>query len=107
MNNWESYENEDANELFYDDYSTDPPTQVKYAEWTTPQVLIQGELALKSDLPTKTSDLTNDSDFVNSQQLSAKVNNDGGVAKVRKMTQAQYDALASKDSTTLYVITEN
>ena len=62
---------------------------------------------MKSDLPTKTSDLTNDSGFVNQEQLSVKVSNDGGVAKVRKMTQAQYDALASKDATTLYVITEN
>lgn len=34
------------------------------------------------------------------------VKNDGGVAKVKSMTQAAYDALVSPDATTLYVIPE-
>lgn len=35
------------------------------------------------------------------------VENDGGVAKVKAMTEQAYEDLAAKDSTTLYVITES
>ena len=38
---------------------------------------------------------------------SYPVKNDGGVANAKAMTQNAYDALQTKDATTLYVITEN
>lgn len=63
-----------------------------------------GTLALTSEVPTKTSDLTNDSGFITS---SYPVKNDGGITKAKAMTEQAYEALQTKDSTTLYVITEN
>ena len=46
--------------------------------------------------PTKTSDLTNDSNFISSTVVTAFWTG----------TQAQYDALGSYNATTLYLITE-
>lgn len=50
-----------------------------------------------SAIPTATSDLTNDSNFV----VSTAVSN------VVYLTQAQYDALTTKDANTLYVIPQS
>ena len=50
-----------------------------------------------ADLPTKTSDLQNDSHFVASTDIT----------KVVYLTQAAYDALATKDANTLYIIPES
>lgn len=51
---------------------------------------------LDTIIPTKTSDLTNDSDFISSTVITA----------FWKGTQAQYDALPSYSNTTLYLIEE-
>lgn len=75
-------------------------TITRTAEWTTHE----DKLAKLNDIPTKTSDLTNDSGFVTS---SYPVKNDGGITKAKAMTEQAYEALQTKDSTTLYVITEN
>lgn len=47
-----------------------------------------------ADLPTKTSDLQNDSHFVAST----------AVTNVVYLTQSAYDALATKEANTLYII---
>lgn len=49
-----------------------------------------------SAIPTKTSDLSNDSHYVASTAITSIVS----------LTQAQYDALATKDANTLYIIPE-
>ena len=55
------------------------------------------DLALLSDVPTKTSDLTNDSAFVGS------INDQ--VTGLYKISQIEYDNLSIKDPLTLYIIT--
>lgn len=50
-----------------------------------------------SAIPTKTSDLSNDSHFVASTDIT----------NVVYLTQSAYDALATKDSNTLYIIPES
>lgn len=50
-----------------------------------------------SAIPTAISDLTNDSNFVSST----------AVTNVVYLTQAQYDALTTKDANTLYVIPQS
>lgn len=67
-------------------------------EWiTTKQLEIDlNGYAVKSDIPTKTSELTNDSDFVSSTVVTA----------FWKGPQEEYDALETYDATTLYLITE-
>lgn len=72
--------------------------------WKQATTEVSDTVALVSQLPTKTSDLTNDSGFITS---SYPVKNDGGITKAKAMTEQAYEALQTKDSTTLYVITEN
>lgn len=57
---------------------------------------IVDEQGKRVSIPTKTSELINDSGFVNSQTIKSVV----------AITQADYDALETKDETTLYLITE-
>lgn len=55
--------------------------------------------ALKSDIPTvptKTSELTNDSGFVDG----------GGILNIWQGTASEYEAITSKSNTTLYLVTE-
>ena len=78
------------------------------------------------EIPTKTSDLTNDSDFTTNQYVNSTfnptnnfktVNNQsligtgdieiqGGAANLVELTQAEYDALVTKDPDVLYLITD-
>lgn len=58
--------------------------------------LLNQNKADKTEIPTATSDLTNDSDFISSTVITA----------FWKGTQAQYDALPSYSNTTLYLIEE-
>lgn len=50
------------------------------------------------DIPTKTSQLQNDSKFI------TNANTIGGVNKIWQGSQAEYDAIENKDSGTLYII---
>ena len=50
--------------------------------------------ATQSELPKKTSELTNDSGFINSSEVS----------NIKVLTQAEYDAIDPKDEKTLYMI---
>jgi hypothetical protein len=61
--------------------------------------------AKKSEVPTKTSELNNDSGFVTSEELGDMVTS-SNVTNIVSITQADYDALETKDETTLYLITE-
>lgn len=59
-------------------------------------------------VPTKTSDLTNDgadgsSTYVEASELATRL--DG--LSLKSISQADYDALTTKDANTLYVITED
>lgn len=67
-------------------------------EWiTTKQLEIDlNEYAVKSDIPTKTSELNNDSNFISSTVVTA----------FWKGTQTEYDTIETKSDTTLYLITE-
>lgn len=59
--------------------------------------------AEKASVPTKISQLNNDSGYVTGTDVDRKLS---GLAKVVTLTQVEYDALAKKDSNTLYVISE-
>lgn len=78
------------------DLSSDVQTSLSKADTALQEHQDLSEYAKKSDVPTKTSELTNDSGYV----TSATIKN------VVAISQADYDALASKDETTLYLITE-
>lgn len=53
----------------------------------------------------KASHATGGSDAMVPSDIGA-VKNDGGVAKIKKLTQAQYDAIASPDADTLYIVVD-
>lgn len=65
----------------------DVPTKVSQLE-------NDSNYATQSELPTKTSELTNDSGFINSSEVS----------KIKVLTQSEYDAIDPKDEKTLYMI---
>lgn len=65
----------------------DVPTKVS-------QLQNDSNYATQSELPTKTSELTNDSGFINSAEVS----------NIKVLTQAEYDAIDPKDAETLYMI---
>lgn len=65
----------------------DVPTKVS-------QLQNDSNYATQSELPTKTSELTNDSGFINSAEVS----------NIKVLTQAEYDAIDPKDAKTLYMI---
>lgn len=65
----------------------DVPTKVS-------QLQNDSNYATQSELPTKTSELTNDSGFINSSEVS----------NIKVLTQAEYDAIDPKDAKTLYMI---
>ena len=65
----------------------DVPTKVSQLE-------NDSNYATQSELPTKTSELTNDSGFINSSEVS----------NIKVLTQAEYDAIDPKDAKTLYMI---
>lgn len=52
--------------------------------------------------------LNDDASFATTvtNSLAGKVTNAGNVAAIQRLTQAEYDAIATPDATTLYVITE-
>ena len=56
----------------------------------------KGDVVL--NIPTKTSQLQNDSKFI------TNANTIGGVNKIWQGSQAKYDAIENKDSGTLYII---
>lgn len=56
----------------------------------------KGDVVL--NIPTKTSQLQNDSKFI------TNANTIGGVNKIWQGSQAEYDAIENKDSGTLYII---
>lgn len=65
----------------------DVPTKVS-------QLQNDSNYATQSELPTKTSELTNNSGFINSAEVS----------NIKVLTQAEYDAIDPKDAKTLYMI---
>ena len=65
----------------------DVPTKVSQLE-------NDSNYATKSEIPTTTSELTNDSGFINSSEVS----------NIKVLTQAEYDAIDPKDAKTLYMI---
>ena len=65
----------------------DVPTKVSQLE-------NDSNYATQSELPKKTSELTNDSGFINSSEVS----------NIKVLTQAEYDAIDPKDEKTLYMI---
>ena len=65
----------------------DVPTKVSQLE-------NDSNYATQSELPKKTSELTNDSGFINSSEVS----------NIKVLTQAEYDAINPKDAKTLYMI---
>lgn len=66
----------------------------------------------KPTIPTKTSQLTNDSGYITSSSIPSSLPANGGNADtvggytIWVGTQAQYDAITSKSSTTIYLIKE-
>ena len=65
----------------------DVPTKVSQLE-------NDSNYATQSELPKKTSELTNDSGFINSSEGN----------NIKVLTQAEYDAIDPKDAKTLYMI---
>ena len=65
----------------------DVPTKVSQLE-------NDSNYATQSELPKKTSELTNDSGFINSSEVS----------NIKVLTQAEYDTINPKDAKTLYMI---
>lgn len=62
-----------------------------------------GDIEIK--VPTKTSELTNDSGFLTSHQdISGKINNEKGVEGIWSGTQEEYDAIGTYTDTVLYLI---
>jgi hypothetical protein len=60
-------------------------------------------------LPTKTSQLTNDSGYITEERVEEMIEDkvtSANVTNIVSITQADYDALGTKDATTLYLITE-
>ena len=101
---WIEQGNEGSEQDFLDSLKGDPLTYGDLTEEEkddlasrveVPEVDLS-EYAKKSEVPTKTSQLTNDSGYVTSPTIK----------NVVAITQADYDALESKDDTTLYLITE-
>lgn len=67
------------------------------------------EYAKKSELPTKTSQLTNDSGYITEGRVEEMIEDkvtSANVTNIVSITQADYDALETKSETTLYLITE-
>lgn len=67
------------------------------------------EYAKKSEIPTKTSELTNDSGYITEGRVEEMIENkvtSANVTNIVSITQADYDALEAKSGTTLYLITE-
>ena len=67
------------------------------------------EYAKKSDIPTKTSQLTNDSGYITEGRVEEMIEDkvtSANVTNIVSITQADYDALETKDENTLYLITE-
>ena len=64
-----------------------------------PNIQISGNNVISATQPTKTSDLTNDSHFIKSD--------DSTVTNVISLTKNEYDALVSKSTNTLYNITDD
>jgi hypothetical protein len=61
------------------------------------------------DVPTKTSQLTNDSGYITEERVEEMIEDkvtSANVTNIVSITQADYDALDSKNDTTLYLITE-
>ena len=49
---------------------------------------------------------TNDNDLITKKYVDDQLNTSLNNLKLRQITQAEYDALATKDPNTLYIITE-
>lgn len=61
------------------------------------------------DVPTKTSQLTNDSGYISEERVEEMIEDkvtSANVTNIVSITQSDYDALGTKDETTLYLITE-
>lgn len=65
----------------------------------------------KPTIPDSTSDLTNDSGYITSSSIPTSLPANGGNAdtvnnfRLWKGTQAEYDAITTKDANTIYMIT--
>lgn len=69
------------------------PTHGFTATWDDARTVTEDELALKSDLPTKTSDLTNDSGFITSADVPTKTSdltNDSGFITAAQIPTPSY-----------------
>ena len=80
------------------DYQTKADADVKEEVVSTALVTLDTEKADKSEIPTLTSDLTNDSNFVEGG---------GDIVSIVKISQSAYNSLVSPDPYTLYIITSN
>ena len=54
---------------------------------------------IRAEIPTKVSELENDSGYLTSKELG-----EGAITEFIVLDQADYDALAEKNATTLYLI---
>ena len=108
----------------YNDLSDKPTIPAAYTHPSThPATMITGlstvatsgsynDLTNKPTIPTKTSELTNDSGYITSSNIPSSLPANGGNADtvgdyaIWVGTQAQYNAITSKSSTTIYLIKE-
>ena len=108
----------------YNDLSNKPTIPAAYTHPSThPATMITGlstvatsgsynDLSNKPTIPTKTSELTNNSGYITSSNIPSSLPANGGNADtidhlhIWQGTQAQFDAIANKDSNTIYLIKE-
>lgn len=109
------YTNKNGEVVAVNSYKINNVIVSQYKGQSTAEVMSQkavtDELELKAnvtDIPTSTSQLTNDSGYLTEHQPLTdyynKTEADTKFAKLWSGTQAEYDALTTKDSATLYVI---
>lgn len=70
---------------------------------------IVDEEGKRVSIPTKTSELNNDSGYITEERVEEMIEDkvtSANVTNIVSITQADYDALETKDETTLYLITE-
>ena len=74
---------------------------------TNDVISIDNTVALKSDIPIEISDLIDDTTTTPIDKAESVVDNNSGSLKFWSGTKAQYDAIVTKDTDTLYNITDD